>query len=77
VFFGNEYDIESDKYYNYEGDKQNYKYYIDNKHLVFVATGDRGLDTMRLEIRGNSLVWHHGNVTKGVDGFPQIELGRN
>jgi hypothetical protein len=77
VFFQNQYDFESDKYYDYEGSKKNYKYYVDNKHLVFVKTGDRGLDTMRLEIRGNSLVWHHGNVTKGVDGFPQIELGRN
>jgi len=77
VFFQNQYDIESDKYYDYEGSKKNYKYYFDNKHLVFVKTGDRGLDTMRLEIKGSNLVWHYGNVTKGVDGYPQIELSKN
>jgi hypothetical protein len=77
IFFQNQYDIESDKFYDYEGSKKNYMYYVDNKHLVFVKTGDRGLDTMRIEIRGNKLVWHSGNVTKGVDGYPQIELSRN
>jgi hypothetical protein len=77
VYFSNQYDIESDKYYDYERNNKNYKYYVDNKHLVFVKTGDLGLDTMRIEIRGNILVWHYGNVTKGVDGYPQIELGRN
>lgn len=77
VFFQNQYDVESDKYYDYEGSKKNYKYYVDNKHLVFVKTGSRGLDTMRLEIRGDVLVWHYGNVTKGEDGYPQIELTKN
>ena len=77
VFFQNEYHIESDKFYDYEGSKKNYKYYIDNKHLVFVKTGNSGLDTMRLEIRGNNLVWHSNNVTKGADGSTQIELSRN
>ena len=74
--FRNQYDVESDKLYNYEGSKKNYKYYLENKHLVFVKTGVYGQDTIRLEIRGDNLVWHYGNVSKGLDGYPQIELSR-
>lgn len=79
VFFRNQYDIESDKYYGYER-KRNFKYYVDNKHLLLVKTEDEDRflsDTIRLEIRSDILVYHYGNVSKGVDGYPQIELGRN
>jgi hypothetical protein len=74
IFFQNQYDIESDKLFEYENNKKNYKYYLENKHLVFVNTGERGLDTMRLEKQNDVLIWHFGNVTKGVDGYPQIQL---
>lgn len=61
--FGNEYDVESDKFYNYPDGKKRFNYKRINNEIILTKEGTDGsspTDVKKITISENNLIWSHG-----------------